>query len=435
MASTPIPPSVEASPPPRHIIPVPSSFKYPDFLRYWLGLLVSVIGYQMLVLFALGWLIFKLTDDARWVGAMTATVAAPAIVLNLFGGVFADKLNPKRLLGITQGTTGIVVVVLAVLDLQDVVNKWHVLAAAFLIGAVQAFDSPSRQSIFPRLVEREALPNAVAAVSIIWTGTRIISPTIAGILIAQTSVSTAIFVSAAGFLALCLISQTLKVPPAERARGGLFTEMFAGFLFIKRSPIFSFLIGMTFFNSLFGMSYIFLMPVFAKEVMEVGAQKIAWLMGSSGVGAVAGIFVVANMGRFQSRGWLLVGGAVFFGTFLIIFAVTSHLQMYGLSMVILFVAGFANSVYLLSVMTALHRLVPDHFRGRIMGFYSITWSMAPLGGLQANFIAHYVNAPVAVALGGALVCAFALAVGLGNRRVRDLGVATLNSARERVAPC
>ena len=192
---------------------------------------------------------------------------------------------------------------------------------------------------------------------------------------------------------------------------------------------------MTFFNSLFGMSYIFLMPVFAKEVMEVGAQKIAWLMGSSGVGAVAGIFVVANMGRFQSRGWLLVGGAVFFGTFLIIFAVTSHLQMYGLSMVILFVAGFANSVYLLSVMTALHRLVPDHFRGRVMGFYSITWSMAPLGGLQANFIAHYVNAPVAVALGGALVCAFALAVGLGNRRGRDLGVATLNSARERVAPC
>ena len=126
-------------------------------------MLASVTGYQMLVMFSLGWLIrIELTGDTRYLGYMGIAIAVPAVVLNLFGGVFADKLNPKRLLWLTQFGSAMIVGGLGLLVALDMVQIWHVLVAGFLLGSVQAFDNPTRQSIFPRLVDREALPNAVA---------------------------------------------------------------------------------------------------------------------------------------------------------------------------------------------------------------------------------------------------------------------------------
>ena len=351
----------------------------------------------------------------------------------LFGGVFADKLNPKRLLGLAQLTTAAVVLGLAFLTVLEVVERWHVLAAAFLIGAMQAFDNPTRQSIFPRLVERKALTNAVALNSSVWTGTRIIAPAIAGMIIGRANLSAAIFVSAAGFLALSLVSQTLTLSPVERARGGVLKEMKAGFLFIKGSPIFSILIGMTFFISLFGMSYVFLMPVF-DEVLEVGVERIGWLMSAAGGGALTGIIIGANLSQVRYKGWLIIGGAAFFGIFLILFAIVSDAKQYELSMAMLFLADLCVSIYLISVMTTLQTLVPDGFRGRVMGFYAITWGLMPLGGLMSSQIAHHVSAPVAVAVGGGLVVAFALGVASGSRRLRALGGLSWASLHPEVQP-
>ena len=408
-------------------INVPRALKYPEFRTYWFALLASVTGYQMLVLFTLGWLIsHELEGDARSLGYMSTAIAVPGILLNLLGGVFADKFNPKRLLGFTQSITGAVVLGLAVLTALDVVTRWHVLLAAFLIGAVQAFDNPTRQSIFPRLVGREALSSAVALNSVLWTGTRIVAPTMAGILIGRTDTSTVIFLSAAGFLILSVVSQRLSLASAERATGRVFQEMATGFMFIRTSPLFSILIGMTFFNSLFGMSYVFLMPVFADEVLEIGPEKLGWLMGAAGGGALMGIIIAANLGRSRFKGWLLIGGAFWFGAFLILFAVVSAYKQYEISMLVLFLGDLCMSVYLIMVMTTLQEQVPNQFRGRVMGFFTITWSVVALGGLQASQIAHHVSAPVAVGVGGAAVAVFALGVALGSRRIRDLG--NLNAA-------
>ena len=406
----------------RQGVHIPSALRYAGFRTYWLGLLASVTGYQMLVMFCLGWLVsHELTGDTRYLGYMSAAIGVPAIVLNLFGGVFADKLNAKRLLGLTQLTTAAVVLGLAILTKLGLVSQWHVLVAAFLIGAVQAFDTPTRQSIFPRLVEREVLSSAVALNAAVWTGTRIFAPFVAGIIVGMAGISTAIFVSTGGFLALSLVSQMLTLSATERAQGGVVTEMITGFGFIRRSPLFSVLIGMTFFNSMFGMSYVFLMPAFADDVLDVGAERIGLLLGAAGIGALTGIAIGAKLSQFRYRGWLLIGGAGLFGTFLILFAFTSDAGEYGLSMATLFLGDMCISIYLIVVMTTLQARVPDHFRGRVMGFYSITWSMIPLGGLLSSQIAHYKGAPVSVAIGGALVVAFALGVALGSRRVRDLG--------------
>ncbi len=422
MAKTSLPQITEATPPWWGRVRVPSALKYPGFRNYWLGLLASVTGYQMLALFTLGWLIsHELTGDARYLGYMSTAIAVPAIGLNLFGGALADKLNPKRLLALTQSTTGALVLGLAILTQLDMVNEWHVLAAAFLIGSAQAFDNPTRQSIFPRLVERKALFSAIALNASLWTGTRIISPTIAGIIVGQASTAVAIFVSATGFVVLSLVSLTLKIPPLERARGSVLNEMIMGFRFIKASPIFSTLIAMTFFNSIFGMSYVILMPVFADDVLKVGPEKIGLLMGAAGLGALTGIGIGSRLSKARLKGWVLLGGAFLYGIFLMLFALTSNANQYGLSMVVLFLGDMCISIYVMMVITTLQSLVPDHLRGRIMGFFTMTWSLIPLGGLQSSQIAHLIGAPAAVAIGGGLVSAVALGVALTTRHVRNLG--------------
>ena len=401
---------------------VPSALKFPGFRNYWIGLLVGVTGYQMLVLLSLGWLVsHQLAGDARYLGYMSAAIAVPAILLNLFSGVYADKLDPKGLLALCQSATGLVVGGLAVLVLRGDVAQWHVVVAAFLIGTVQAFDNPARQSIFARMVDREALPSAVALNSAVWTGTRMLAPSLAGIIIGRTSLSTAMFISAGGFVAFTAVALSLRLRPVPRAQGGLLQEMLTGFRFVKDHPLFGLLIGMTFFNAMSGMSYVFLMPVFADDVLDVGVEKLGWLMGAGGLGALGGSGIAANLGSSRRRGWILLAGGGLFGFFLILFAAASNGGHYELSMAALFLADMCSSISLMMVMTTLQALVPDHYRGRVMGLYSITWSLVPMGALLSSQVAHHRGPPEAVALGGALVCLMTLGIGVGSRRVRSLG--------------
>ena len=414
------PSTTEVASPGKRRLQLPPALRYRSFRNYWLALLASVTGYQMLVNFSLLWLIYDITHDARFEGYVGLSIAIPAIGLNLFGGVFADRLDPRRLVGIAQFLTATVAVTLAVLVMTGMVNQWHVLAAAFLFGSTQAFDTPSRQSIWPRLVGREALPNAVALNSVIWTGTRIVAPTIAGIIIGRINIAAAVLVSATGFYILSVVVQTLKLPPSDRIAGSVFQQMLAGFAFIKENPVFMYLIGMTFFNGMFGMSYIFLMPVFAKEVLDVGAEKTGWLLGASGAGALTGTLIAANMGSRLCDAKPLMGGSILFALFLMAFGVVTHFGSYELGLLVLFFAGCSNNIYLMSVMVNLQTRVPDRFRGRVMGFYTITWSMTALGAFQASFFAHYISPPAAVAIGGALVIAFVLGPALVNKEIRSL---------------
>ena len=416
--------------PPRRLVQLPFALKFPDFRSYWVGLLVSVTGYQMLVLFSLGWLMsHELTGDVRYLGYMTTALAVPGIGLNLIGGMLADKVDAKRLLGLTQFTMGLVVGILALLTALEIVEVWHVVGAAFLIGIAQAFDNPIRQAIFPRLIAREALSSAVALNSAVWTGTRIYAPFIAGIIIGRADIGPALFVSTAGFVVLGLVSQTLKVLPPQTSGEGVRREMAMGFQFIVKDPIFFILIGMTFALAAFGMSYVFLMPVFADDVLKVGAEKIGYLMGAAGVGALIGIAIGASLARSRRKGWWLLVGGTTFGVFLILFAVVSDLELYVPAMAVLFIGDMALSIYLMLVLTTLQGMVPDGLRGRVMGIFTITWSLVPLGALVSSQIAHYQGPPVAVGVGGGLVVASALGVALFTRHVRDLGRTEVGSTR------
>ncbi len=399
-----------------------TALRHSSFRRFWMGMVASVLGFQIMTV-AQGWLIYDLTDSKLALGYVGLAAGLPAIALNLFGGVIADKVNQRRLLIVTQITSSMGMLALATLTLTGLVEPWHIIASAFLIGSVQAFDTPTRQSLFPHLIDREDMLNAVALNSMVWQGTRVIGPAIGGIIIGtRLGVAPGFFAPFLGFLIMAVMIATLRLPPIQRAKGAsLFHDMAQGINFVRTNTIFAFLISMTFFNSIFGMSYIFILPVFARDIFEVGTSGLGVLHGASGFGAVLGTLITASLGNFQRKGWLILGGAVLFGTFLILFAVTGSLfKFFPLSLVFIFCAGMSTSIYMITIMSTLQMMVPNELRGRVMGIYGMTWSLLPVGAMQSGAVAEYTSAPLAVAIGGAAVIFFAIVMGLSIRQVRTL---------------
>jgi len=176
----------------------------------------------------------------------------------------------------------------------------------------------------------------------------------------------------------------LKVPHiVAGAQGNPAKNLLEGLQYVGKNSIFSFLIGMTFFNSLFGMAYVMLMPVFAVDILEVGARGQGFLLGLGGAGSLLATIWLSSRGNTRYKGFLIIGGAVLFGLALATFAVTSSLLgFYSLALFLMFLMGIFNSTYMISIQSSLQMLVPDQMRGRVMGFYGMTWSIMPLSGMQ-----------------------------------------------------
>ncbi len=406
----------------RFLSSLPPALHYPAYRAYWLGTLASVSGFQV-VRFGQFWLMFQLTGSPLALGYVGLAQAIPGILFNLFGGVFADKLDLRRLIMATQCITASLIFLLATLTLLELVTVWHVIVIAFLAGAVNAFDEPARQAIYPHLIDRRAMTSAVALNSAIWQGNRIVAPAIAGFIIALAGTAVAFYLAGLGFLTMAVVIIFLRVPRLTReGHGSPVQDMMEGLNFIRKNSIFSFLIGMTFFNSFFGLAYITLMPVFAVDILEVGSQGQGLLMSVGGAGALLATIWFSTRDNSRYKGLVIVGGAVLFGFSLVAFALTSqHVGSFALALALMFAIGLFNSAYNISVMSSLQMMVPDGIRGRVMGFYTMTYSISPLGALQAGALATLITTPVAIAIGGAIVAGFAAGPALFNSKVRNLG--------------
>src|SRR5919109_3337090 len=402
---------------------LPPALRYPAYRAFWLGLLASVSGFQMLR-FGQYWLIYHLTGSPLALGYMGIASGVPAIGLNLFGGVFADTIDQRRLIITTQSLTAGLIFLLATLTLVDVVQVWHVLVIAFCAGAVEAFDSPARQALYPHLIDRKVMLSAVALNSSIWQGTRILAPAAAGFVIAWAGTAAAFYLAGLGFLTMATIMYNLKVPRMTRgARGRTAYDILDGLMFIRQHSIFSFLIAMTFFYSFFGLGYITLMPVLAVNILQVGAKGQGLLMGMGGVGSLLTTLWLSARSDVGSRGRRIIGGAVMSGVSIAALGLTSAVVgSFELALAIMFAIGVCNITYATSIQNSLQMLVPDHMRGRVMGFYGMTYNIMPLGGMLTGALASLITAPFAIAVGGLAVAAFAIGPALMNGEVRNLGI-------------
>jgi MFS family permease len=205
--------------------------------------------------------------------------------------------------------------------------------------------------------------------------------------------------------------------PTASSSGSLLQHMMDGLNFIRKNEIYYTFIGMTFFNSLFGMSYLILMPVFARDILAVGSQGFGFLQSAGGLGALCGVLAVAYFSHSRGKGIQAIRGAIIFGVLLIIFALSTS---YPLSLVLACALGIASQFYITLINAVLQVNLPDQLRGRVMGIYGLTWDLMPVGGLIAGAIAEFAGAPAAVVVGGALVAVMALWVAIFLPNMRRL---------------
>ncbi len=225
----------------------------PDFRKFWIGSLGSVTGFQIFLL-AQGWLIYDITGSKLYIGYIGLASGIPAICLNLFGGVIADKINQRKLIVVTQITSSFLMFILATLTLLDMVNVLHMMVISFALGCTQAFDGPTRQALFPRLIDRKDMVNAVALNAMVWQGTRVFGPALGGVIIGtRFGIAPGFYVAFVGFLIMALMMFVLRISPQKpEVSRSFFADMLQGIKFVWNNATFRFLIGMTFFNSIFG---------------------------------------------------------------------------------------------------------------------------------------------------------------------------------------
>ena len=400
---------------------VPPALRHPAYRAYWLGLLASVSGFQMFRASQF-WLIYQINENPLYLGYVGAATALPAVFFNLFGGVFADRVDKRRLVMATQFSLAALITLLGTLNFLGEITEYHVLATAFCAGVIDAFDVPASQALFPRLISRSVMTSAVALNSSVWQGMRVIAPAMAGAIIALFGITPSLFVAAAGPIIMAAVMYRLHVPHvAQGASGRTVQDILEGLRFIRNNSTIGFLIGMTFFTSFFGMAYVVMMPEIATESLGRGAAAYGTLLSISGIGSLITTIWMGTRADIRNGGRLIVGGAAMFGITVVAFGMTSEiLGSYFLALAVLFVLGIFTSVYMITVQSSLQLMVPDRMRGRVMGFFGMTWSIMPLGGLQAGAVAQIIQVPFAIVVGGLAVTVFALGPALFNSKVRNL---------------
>ncbi len=388
--------------------------RHRDYRLFWIGFVISVSGEQLLWMMK-PWLIYEISGSTTYLGINALAQAVPATVLALLGGVIADKFDQRKLLIGVQAAQIAILSVLAILALSGAIEVWHMFVASFIRGGVSAFENPARQSMFPHLVSREAIPNAVALNATVHPGTAIGAPVLGGIILASVLGATGSPRFAAGAVLLVAIVAAavyaailaqVHLPPVVRSRGGMVGDMAAGVRFIWRDRIFALLIGVAYYNMFFGMSLNILFPVFAKDVLHVGPDVLGGMYGAMGIGSLVGVIVASQRAAPSQRGQMLVGGGLLLGAAMAGFALS---PVYWVSLVTLFGVGAGAALVMVSIQQSLQMLVTNEFRGRVMGVWSLVHSgVQPLGAMQFSSIAALAGAPVSLVFGGLMVIAGAV---------------------------
>ena len=362
----------------------------------------------------------------------------------LLGGVIADKFDQRKLLILVQVANIVLLGLLAALALSELLEIWHIIAVAFLHSAVGSFENPARQSMFPLLVDRASMPNAVALNSAIHPGTRILAPVIGGFILAlvfnstgsaEIAAGTVLLVTVAGIAVYMATLLRIKMPRVERARGGsVASNMAAGARFIWENRVFAFLITLSYYNMAFGQAMTILMPVIAKDLLKVGPDSLGLMFAAQGVGSLAGVIISSKYSAPGYQRRLLVINPLFMGAGLIALGLV---PLYVASLFILFVFGTGGSAANVTIQQNLQMLVPNDFRGRVMGIWSIVHtSLRPAGEMQFTGVAALFSAPVSLIVSGALIIAGALFYTVPSkyaRQLKDLRQAALADHEAQVA--
>jgi MFS family permease len=367
------------------------------------GQLVSLIGTWTQAV-AQSWLVYRLTGSAFWLGVATFCQQAPAFLFASLGGLVADRHRRRTILVVTQSSAMVLAFVLATLTLSGHVRVAHVLVLAACLGAVNAVDSPTRQSFVPEMVGRENLASAIALNTTMVTGASFIGPAIAGVAIKVLGEGWCFFVNGVSFLAVIgglLAMRDLPPPTSGPARESMWARLQEGFRFAATHEGVRALLMVLALVGLAGLPFATLMPVFATTILHGDARTLGLLMGAPGLGAVLVGIVLASRRGTSSYRWI-AGACGMFGVLLVLL---SQARSLWLAIAILIPMGMASMIQFTTTNTLIQTTTPDALRGRVMAIWlMIFMGFAPLGSLIAGSITTVVGPCLVMAVGGA-VCA------------------------------
>ena len=378
------------------------ALRHRNFQLFIAGQLVSLIGTWMQSTAQL-WLVYKLTNSAALLGVFGFANQIPILVLASVGGYVGDRYN--RHLGViwTQTVSMILAFTLAALTFTHLLQVWHLILIAFLVGIVNAFDVPIRQAFLVQMVGKEDLPNAIALNSSMFNSARVIGPPIAGFVIAYVHEGWCFFLNGLSFLAVIVALLAMRIPKFERkpVQGSPVRNFLEGFRYaMKDMPTRSALLLLSVL-SLFGLQYSVFLPVFARDVLHHGALGFSVLLSTAGVGAALGALQFASRTNFTGMARWIAMMSVICSVCLIVF---SESHVFWLSASVLFVVGFAATSLMAATNTTVQNRVPDELRGRVMAVYATMFmGVQPIGSLIAGGVAKHIGAPRTLLVFGVIV--------------------------------
>ncbi|HXT17963.1 MAG TPA: MFS transporter [Gemmatimonadaceae bacterium] len=394
-----------------------------NFRLFFSGQSVSLIG-TWITRVATSWLVYRLTHSALLLGVVGFAGQIPTLLLAPFAGVLVDRWDRHRILVWTQVLSALQSLALAILAFTGAIDVAWILVLQVVQGLINAFDTPARQSFVVHMVDDRAdLPNAIALNSTMVNGSRIIGPSIGGVIIAAMGESWCFLIDAISYVAviISLLMMRVKRDAPASTRAGMLSELRDGYRYVSGFPPVRSALILLAVVSCMGMPYSVLMPMIASTTLHGGAHTLGFLMTASGLGAVAGALYLASRSSVLGLGRVMIVATMTFGIGLIAFGLSQSLWA---SLVILPFVGAGFMVNMASVNTILQTITEERLRGRVMAFYTMAFmGSAPIGSLLAGVVADRIGASATIILGG-VVCA-AAGVWLATR---------IRSLREHVRP-
>ncbi len=370
--------------------------------RIFFGAQILSLPGTWLQLVAEGWLVYQLTGSALALGVIRFLHTIPVTFFSVFAGGVADRYDKRRLLVVTQSIAMLMAFALFFLTISGRATVWQVGVLALVLGLVNAFDIPTRQSFIVELVGKKDLMNAIALNSSVFNAARIVGPAIAGVVISTVGVAYCFLFNAISFLfvivgyGLLRLKPSKKAAESDRSKKGLRVALGI----VWASPVLRALLGMCALNSVFGMSYTTLMPIFAEDIWHVGPRGLGALLSANGVGALLGSVTLAFFSHAERRDRLVKLGATGFAVSMIAFSFCPNVYA---AMGVLLISGWFMVSFYATTNILVQGEVEDQLRGRIMGLYTLSFiGLIPIGAFLAGWVAVRIGASLTILLGASI---------------------------------
>ena len=397
-----------------------SSLRHANFRHLWLGT-VFMSGGQWIQQVTLGWLLYELTGSSILLGMLNGLRALPFLIASPIAGVAADRTDRRVLLLFSQYVLMTSAFGMGLVVAAGYLKIWHLFLFTLITGMAWAFVDPVRQSLVPNVVPKQDLMNAVALNSAAFNLTKVIGPSLGGLLIALFGAAGNFFVQGGAYIAVLLSIYWMRVPrtPADARRSSAVDNLKEGLVYVWSNPTVFALMTAALVPRVFAIPYQTLMPVFQKDVLGVGPEGLGMMLAAPGVGAVLAVLTLASVAnRMRHQGLFMLGSLVFLGLMLNLFSWTTS---FPLALVALVGVGSCQIFYMATTNTMLQLIVPDALRGRVMSIYALDRGLMPVGALAAGLSAHYVGAPATVSYMGAIVIVMAALLAWRAPVLRGLG--------------